>query len=536
MLAEKWEDRSNFPKFTNNDEPGGPRRFTTTLKYLRAWRGQFTYEDHEAPWSVVARNIDINMGNLPKYHGTATFTGGTVAIQNHVPFWANMKASYEIDGGQIHLNRIEFDTDGAKTIATGDVDLRNWPQQSYQFKSHVQFARMRQLFFKDEKWELSGEGDFAGTVPAVQGRPRTRSVGHVFERRCSASTTIGSRRCTAGCTGRATASTSTTPARSCLAATAGSRTRFDRSARRRRRPRGSVTSFQGVDLAGVTDFQQLKGLRFAGTASGEDVVLEWPLGKFSEHRGGGRLAVEPPAGVQPMTASLAAADAADADHAFHEWGPFAPAPLPSHLPIAGDLTFRFDPEQVYIDASRFATEHTHVTFQGATAWGDRSRLAFHVTSDDWQESDQLLAGIMSDFGAPRNPVTFGGRGEFDGTMTGPFRAPRVEGEFSGEDLRGFDTLWGGGSAHIVVENDYVRVTDGVVGAQGLGDALRRPVLARVSARRRRRRNRCADPRRASRPGFAAPRVRHRRLPRVRICCRASFISPEAICTRSASAA
>ena len=69
---------------------------------------------------------------------------------------------------------------------------------------------------------------------------------------------------------------------------------------------------------------------------------------------------------------------------------------------------------------------------------------------------------MSDFGAPRNPVTFGGRGEFDGTMTGPFRSPRVEGEFSGEDLRGFDTLWGGGDAHIVVENDYVRVTDGVV--------------------------------------------------------------------------
>src|SRR5207342_919767 len=123
MLAEKWEDRSNFPRFTNSDAPGGPKRFTTTLKYLRAWRGQFTYLDHEAPWSVVARNIDIHMGNLPKYHGTATFTGGTVAIQNHVPFSASMKAAYEIDEGRIHLTRIEFDTDGARTIATGDVDM-----------------------------------------------------------------------------------------------------------------------------------------------------------------------------------------------------------------------------------------------------------------------------------------------------------------------------------------------------------------------------------------------------------------------------
>ncbi len=209
-----------------------------------------------------------------------------------------------------------------------------------------------------------------------------------------------------------------------------------------------AASFKGLDLASFTDFQRLNGLRFAGTASGESVVLEWPLGKFADHHGSGHLVVEPPAGVQPMTASLAAANAADADHAFHEWGPFAPGRLPSHLPVAGDLAFRFDPEQVYVDAGRFATEHTNVTFQGSTAWGNASRLAFHVTSGDWQESDQLLAGIMSDFGAPRTPVTFGGRGEFDGTMAGPFRSPKVEGEFSGDDLRGFDTLWGGGSAHI----------------------------------------------------------------------------------------
>ena len=36
MLVERWDNRSNFPKVTNNDEPGGPKRFTTTLKHLRA--------------------------------------------------------------------------------------------------------------------------------------------------------------------------------------------------------------------------------------------------------------------------------------------------------------------------------------------------------------------------------------------------------------------------------------------------------------------------------------------------------------------
>ena len=94
----------------------------------------------------------------------------------------------------------------------------------------------------------------------------------------------------------------------------------------------------------------------------------------------------------------------------------------------------------------------------------RSRLPFHVTSSDWQESDQVLAGIISDFGSPTGAVPFAGRGEFDGVMTGAFRAPRVEGLFTGEDLRAFDTLWGSGSAQIVVENRYVNVKDGVVRA------------------------------------------------------------------------
>jgi predicted metalloprotease with PDZ domain len=35
-----------------------------------------------------------------------------------------------------------------------------------------------------------------------------------------------------------------------------------------------------------------------------------------------------------MTASLNEANAADAGHAFHEWGPFAPLPLATHVPIS----------------------------------------------------------------------------------------------------------------------------------------------------------------------------------------------------------
>ena len=139
MLVEKWDSATasrNSPT-TPSSRPG-PKRFTTTLKYLRAWRGQFIYEDHEAPWSVVARNIDIKIGNLPNYHGTATFTGGTVAIQNYVPIAA--KHARELldrrgpDPPRSHRDR---DRRRDRQWRTGVVDVRHWPEQTYQFKSRV---------------------------------------------------------------------------------------------------------------------------------------------------------------------------------------------------------------------------------------------------------------------------------------------------------------------------------------------------------------------------------------------------------------
>ena len=52
-------------------------------------------------------------------------------------------------------------------------------------------------------------------------------------------------------------------------------------------------------------------------------------------------------------------------------------------------------------------------------------------------------------------MSFGGRGEFDGFIAGPFRRPRVEGVFSGEDMRAWDTVWGDGSA----ERDFIHARD-----------------------------------------------------------------------------
>jgi len=144
------------------------------------------------------------------------------------------------------------------------------------------------------------------------------------------------------------------------------------------------------------------------------------------------------------------------------------------VPVAAEFAYRFTAADLELDPSYFATDRTHVAFRGATAWGEQSRFSFHVTSRDWQESDQVLAGLIKDFGSSSDAVvSIGGRGEFDGMMTGPFRRARVEGAFSGEDLRAWDTKWGAASGHIVYEDDYVAVTNGVV---RLGDSKSAPTV------------------------------------------------------------
>ncbi len=352
MLVEKWDGRTTFPKFTDDADqpPPGPKRFTTTLKYLRAWRGQFTFEDHEAPWSVVARNIDINIGNLPKYHGTATFTGGTVAIQHYVPFAAKMRASFVIDDGRIHLDRIEFDTDGAKTVATGVVDVRALAGADLPVQVARAVCADAPAVLQGREMGAGRRGRFHRHVSSVQERARSRR--DVRERVARRQRVPVSEAVRLAALDADRARRDQRRRAGCSAATAASPTRFGRSAPAFPPTARFEANFAGVDLASFTDFEQLKGLRFAGTASGERVLLEWPLGRFADHRGSGHLVVTPPAGVQAMTASLAAPSGArsSADRALHEWGPFAPAPLPRHLPIAGELTYRFDPEQVDFEA------------------------------------------------------------------------------------------------------------------------------------------------------------------------------------------
>ena len=74
-----------------------------------------------------------------------------------------------------------------------------------------------------------------------------------------------------------------------------------------RSPRSTPT-YDDVDLTAFTNFLELQGIRLAGRASGRN-LLEWPLGRFAEHRGEGAIAHRPP-GVQTMTREMTAAQLA----------------------------------------------------------------------------------------------------------------------------------------------------------------------------------------------------------------------------------
>ncbi len=62
-------------------------------------------------------------------------------------------------------------------------------------------------------------------------------------------------------------------------------------------------------------------------------------------------------------------------------------------------------------------------------------------------------------GRPSGAVAVGGRGTFAGKMTGSFSAPRVEGRFTGDQMRAWDVLWGQGIADLVIEGGYVVIAN-----------------------------------------------------------------------------
>jgi hypothetical protein len=454
--------RHNMPRLRPRPSPDRkPSGITTTVRHVTTHRGQFTYMDHGTPWNIVTRNLAVSVHReLETYLGMASFSNGTVTIQNYVPFGARMDSHFRIDGPKLHFNRLDLVTDGAVSAMTGDIDFNNWPSQVYQVKSKIDFPTQKGIFFAKDTFTVSGTGMFEGSYqlfkpsgfelkgtfrsdvagvnewrfPDVLGRVRWLPQGRLYVTNAT-SRFMGGTAKFEYLLGPTKAGTPT--------------------------PAVWDVAYEDVDLVQLTDFLELEGIRPAGRISGKN-RFEWGLGQWSRKRGSGEVIARAPAGVETMVRELTAEMIAREAAYPPEVGPFNPhAPL-GHVPVSGRVVYALDPEWITIDRSWVATPKTFVEFSGRTAFGERSQIPFHVTSLDWQESDRVLVGIMTAFGSPAGAVPIGGHGEFDGVMLGAFTKPRIDGTFSGDRMRAWDVVWGQGRAKVHIENGYVHITDGVI--------------------------------------------------------------------------
>ena len=456
--------RHNLPKFTPDPKPPGgkPVDFTTTLRSVLATRGKLTYQDHGTPWGVVAPSLTVQMYRSPltnDYRGRASFSNGTVDILSYLPFRADMQSRFSMNGTKVHFDRMDLATDGAQSIVTGDLDLRRWPEQLYQVRSRIDFATQKNIFFHGQNFNVSGAGDFTGTFHLFKGGRELKGsfVSDVagvndwrFPKLRGDVLWVPDR-------------LEITNARSELY---GGTAKFDYRMMPLNR-RGTPTrafwdvQYENVNLPRLTDFLETEGLRLDGTATGRN-KLEWPIGKWAEKRGAGNITIQPPAGFRPMTRDLPSDRLAEILAQSEEEGPFNPRTSLGYLPMAGSIAYELDPEWITLHDGWAATSKTFVAFGGRTAFGQRSEIPFRVTSLDWQESDRVLAGIMTAFGASTSAVPIGGYGGFDGVMRESFSRPRIEGRFWGERLKAWDVVWGSGRADLTIQNSYVFVSNSVL--------------------------------------------------------------------------
>jgi hypothetical protein len=469
MVVETWPSspafpngRHNFPKFTRDSKSTGPKRFTTTLRSMLAARGAFTYEDHGTPWGTVARDLRVSLSRGVAdraYLGRASFGSSTITIQKYEPFGASMRSRFSIDGSKLHFSRIDLASEGAESVLTGDIDLSRWPEQTYQIASKIDFPTQKNIFFHRDTFQVSGKGDFKGTFHLFKGGRELKGTFSSPMVGVNAWRFPDLRGSVLWLPDRM----EVTDATSRLY---GGTAQFDyrlSPLNKKNVPIGAKwdVAYSNVDLAELTDFLETRGLRLAGRASGRN-HLEWRLGKWSEKRGGGEVTASPPAGSTPMTRDFQPGMLARQAALPPDPAPFDRRASLGYVPIAGHVVYTLDPEWIVLGPSWVATPKTYVDFHGRTAYGERSRIPFHVTSLDWLESDRVLAGIMTAFGSPTSAVDIGGSGQFDGEMLLGFTRPRIEGTFSGERMRAWDTVWGRGTAKVVIENSYVTVSESVI--------------------------------------------------------------------------
>ena len=479
LVIDSFPDgRHNVPRFVNTDSDDNESSsevatdvqvketgfsIVTTLGQLLADEGELVFTDHGVPWGIVARNVELTVTKNQSYGGEISFRDSTVKIGNFEPMTAKMEAIYEVNNGIVQLPKIDLTTDGLKSKLIGQVDLLNWPEQTYSIvESSVNLSEMKEVFFLKDEFTVDGQAKFTGVWHIFNGG---RELTGSFVSEDAVLNPVPTSLISEGLKfsqlkGSLVWTRDRFEVFEFVSDFYGGTLDLGYSMKRLGSPTPGIASFdmtyREVTIASLFEVLKIKGVRPEGLASGHN-LLTWPLGQFTEHTGNGQINMFQPEGSVLMTRDMLDRVVVTQPYARV---PFIAEASPWHFPMGGTITYTVSPEWVEISPSRLATPHTEIEFQGRTAFGEHSRIPFHVSSSNWQESDRLMASFLTAVGRPTGEIEVHGFGLLDGVMLGPFASPRLEARFLGKEIQAWNVQWGTGSGTIAVENSYLDVTDG----------------------------------------------------------------------------
>ena len=463
MVVEKWPDGAHLPRLTRKKKEGEVSRpFPLKIKQLDVFcrNGEFIYDDHVAPWRVTGPNLEfalVRANNLNTYLGTAKFTNGQVKIQNFEQMSADFNTRFQINGGRVELKHIDLLTDGAETHLDGYVNFANWPDQEYRIQSNMDFNRMREIFFANADWRMSGNGRFNGIFRIP--KDGKFDLSGLFKSDEAAFGLKNTEWRFGNLDGELQWASNRFIVKRADSDFLGGRLKLSYGLESMGKP-GGATATLGADYNNVNLF--LFTRQFGWTALEPQarmhghLSMDWRNGHFQETmQGNGHSVFTAPAGavLASKELPLEAAPIRPEPEPFQKFRPFG------EFPIGGDTSYQFTWSTLDFGESWVATPTTYVKFSGH-ARGGEANLPFHVTSHDWQNSDRLFTAIMSNFNKPTGAIPVGGRGTFDGKFLKAFNAPRIEGHFEGDRMRAFGDIWGRASGDVVIENSYLNLTNG----------------------------------------------------------------------------
>jgi len=472
MLVEGFEGGGHtFPRFVNRRDESSQdaveipqpsedeerrRTFVTTVQYLRAHEGEFVYEDHGAPWSIVARNIDLTMTKGVGYGGHASFNGGTVQIRDFEPMTATWESRYALDGGLVSLTEMRLEMDGVEAMLDGTVDLLNWPDAQIAIRdSSIDAPTMKDVFFAQDNFSTTGDAVFIGDW-------------HLFDGGHELAGSFTSENWTFQGLDFPVLDGDLVWTRDLFEITRANSRFYDGDLEftYAMQPLGTeeqaIATFapriDGAELLPLFDALGLSGIRPLGTVGGE-VFLEWPTDNFDVRRGHASLEFVPVNDV-PLQSRVIRPDRGRVGWAYAERS-FNSDGAPWQFPLGGEIDMQFGPERVDVSPSWIATPLTAVAFDGWTKWGNESHIPFEVKSADWQESDRLMVAFMTAFNRETGELDVAGHGAISGVMSGEFLSPRIDATFDGDDVYAWNVDWGHGSGELIVEDGFLDVANGL---------------------------------------------------------------------------